>query len=167
MTFPLMSGAVIRRYPATPGRALAMLYFTNSLGAGIGVLVAGFVMIEHLGLPGTVQAAGAVNLAVAALVVLVARLAPREALPANARTRGGFADAGPAPGNRCPDGGRFLHIRDRLDPHADPRPRSRNAFLRADALRFHTRARLRRSLDTRPHRPHRRAAPDFSASCRS
>src|SRR5262245_52842001 len=44
MTFPLMSGGLIRRYPATPGAALAMLYFTNSLGAGLGVLVAGFVM---------------------------------------------------------------------------------------------------------------------------
>src|SRR5262249_7730833 len=53
MTFPLMSGGLIRRYPATPGAVLATLYFTNSLGAGIGVLVAGFAMIEHLGLPGT------------------------------------------------------------------------------------------------------------------
>ena len=50
MTFPLMSGGLIRRYPGTPGAALAMLYFTNSFGAGIGVLVAGFFMIERLGL---------------------------------------------------------------------------------------------------------------------
>jgi predicted membrane-bound spermidine synthase len=81
MTFPLMSGGLIRRYPATPGAALAMLYFTNSLGAGVGVLVAGFVMIERLGLPGTIQAAGLVNLAVAALTVLLARAAAPEAGP--------------------------------------------------------------------------------------
>jgi len=84
MTFPLMSGGLIRRYPATPGAALAMLYFTNSLGAGIGVLVSGFVMIERLGLPGTMQAAGIVNLSVAALVALLARLAAPEEMPKTA-----------------------------------------------------------------------------------
>src|SRR5262245_54147875 len=35
MTFPLMSGGLIRRDPATPGATLALLYFANSLGAGI------------------------------------------------------------------------------------------------------------------------------------
>ena len=47
-TFPLMSAGLIRRYPAAPGESLAMLYFTNSLGAAIGVLASGFVMIEAL-----------------------------------------------------------------------------------------------------------------------
>jgi predicted membrane-bound spermidine synthase len=73
MTFPLMSAGLIRRYPAAPGESLAMLYFTNSLGASIGVLASGFVMIEKLGLPGTVQSAGALNLALAAVVWLLAR----------------------------------------------------------------------------------------------
>src|SRR5262245_25019116 len=45
MTFPLMSGALIRRYSAAPGETLALLYFTNSIGAAVGVLVAGFVMV--------------------------------------------------------------------------------------------------------------------------
>jgi spermidine synthase len=81
MTFPLMSGGLIRRYPETPGAALSMLYFTNSLGAGIGVLVAGFVMIERLGLPGTMQAAGWLNLLVAAAVALLARVAAPELAP--------------------------------------------------------------------------------------
>src|ERR1700704_6689981 len=49
-----------------------MLYFTNSFGASIGVLASGFVMIEKLGLPGTVQSAGALNLALAAAVWLFA-----------------------------------------------------------------------------------------------
>ena len=71
-TFPLMSGGLLRRHPERPGEALAMLYFTNSLGAAVGVLASGFVMIERLGLPGTIQAAGALNLALAALVWLVA-----------------------------------------------------------------------------------------------
>lgn len=73
MTFPLMSGGLIRRHPHAPGASLAMLYFTNSLGAAIGVLASGFFMIARLGLPGTMQAAGAMNLALAALVWLIAR----------------------------------------------------------------------------------------------
>src|SRR6266852_6544804 len=73
MTFPLMSAGLIRRYPAAPGESLAMLYFTNSLGAAVGVLASGFFMIEALGLPGTVRAAGILNLGLAALVWLLAR----------------------------------------------------------------------------------------------
>ncbi len=71
-TFPLMSAGLIRRYPLAPGESLAMLYFTNSFGAAVGVLASGFLMIEALGLPGTVQAAGVLNLALAAIVWLLA-----------------------------------------------------------------------------------------------
>jgi spermidine synthase len=78
MTFPLMSAGLIRRYPDAPGGSIAMLYFTNSFGAAVGVLASGFVLVEHLGLPGTVRAAGAINLVLAALVWLLAR----EARPA-------------------------------------------------------------------------------------
>ena len=73
MTFPLMSAGLIRRFPAAPGESLAMLYFTNSFGAAIGVLASGFVMIESLGLPGTVQAAGVLNVALAVVVWVLAR----------------------------------------------------------------------------------------------
>jgi predicted membrane-bound spermidine synthase len=72
MTFPLMSAGLLRRHAERPGEALAMLYFTNSFGAAIGVLASGFLMIDRLGLPGTIQAAGALNLALAAIVWLVA-----------------------------------------------------------------------------------------------
>lgn len=68
MTFPLMSAGLLRRHPERPGEALALLYFTNSLGAAIGVLFSGFVLIDALGLPGTIRAAGAINLVLAALV---------------------------------------------------------------------------------------------------
>ena len=84
MTFPLMSGGLIRRHPDAPGASLAMLYFTNSLGAAVGVLASGFFMIGKLGLPGTIQAAGAINLALAALMWLIARGAEP---PAAAPTR--------------------------------------------------------------------------------
>jgi spermidine synthase len=73
MTFPLMSAGLLRRHPERPGEALGMLYFTNSFGAAVGVLASGFVMIEHLGLPGTIQAAGFMNLV---LALVVWQLAP-------------------------------------------------------------------------------------------
>jgi len=72
MTFPLMSAGIIRRHPNAPGETLAMLYFTNSLGAAVGVLASGFLMIDHLGLEGTMQGAGIINLLLAAVVWLLA-----------------------------------------------------------------------------------------------
>jgi predicted membrane-bound spermidine synthase len=67
-TFPLMSGGVIRRYPDKPGRSLAILYFTNSLGAAVGVLVSGFLLIGSVGLPGTIITAGIINIILAVVV---------------------------------------------------------------------------------------------------
>ena len=92
MTFPLMSAGLIRRYPAAPGESLAMLYFTNSFGAAIGVIASGFVLIEALGLPGTVQLAGVMNLVLAVVVwALAGGEEPVPAAPPAARgePRGG------------------------------------------------------------------------------
>jgi len=57
-TFPLMSAGALRRVPGSPGRTLSLLYFSNSLGAAAGVLIAGFVLFDLAGLPGTLAAAG-------------------------------------------------------------------------------------------------------------
>src|SRR5256885_1906953 len=46
MTFPLMTAGVLRAFPDRPGRSLAMLYFTNSLGAAAGVVVRCFVLVS-------------------------------------------------------------------------------------------------------------------------
>jgi predicted membrane-bound spermidine synthase len=73
MTFPLMSAGLLRRYPERPGEALALLYFTNSFGAAAGVLASGFVLIDRLGLPGTIQVAGVLNFGLAAIVWMLAR----------------------------------------------------------------------------------------------
>src|SRR4051812_7319520 len=73
MTFPLMSGGLVRTHPASCGESVAMLYFTNSLGAAAGVVVSGFILMEWLGLPGTLRFAGAINLVLAAIVWLIAR----------------------------------------------------------------------------------------------
>ncbi len=82
-TFPLMSAGLARAVPRTAGGSVAMLYFTNSLGAAAGVLAAAFVLIEWLGLPGTLRAAGVLNLVIAASTALLAR-----PLPALAAERG-------------------------------------------------------------------------------
>src|SRR6266850_256011 len=76
MTFPLMTAGVLRSYPERPGRSISLLYFTNSLGAAIGVLVSGFILVRILGLPGTIRLAGAINLLVAGAVFLLARGRP-------------------------------------------------------------------------------------------
>jgi len=79
MTFPLMSGAVLRRHPTDAGGApagghhLAMLYFTNSIGAAAGALAVTFLLIGWLGMPGTMQLAGLLNLALAVVVWRIAR----------------------------------------------------------------------------------------------
>ncbi len=45
-----------------------MLYFTNSIGAALGVMVSGFVLIGLVGLPGTIMTAGLLNLLLALVV---------------------------------------------------------------------------------------------------
>jgi spermidine synthase len=76
MTFPLMSAGIIRRYPETPGGSIAMLYFTNSIGAAIGVLASGFWLIKLVGLPGTILSAGLLNIVLAVIVWVLLRLDP-------------------------------------------------------------------------------------------
>src|SRR3954452_15169838 len=66
MTFPLITAGVLRLSSRRPGRVLSMLYFSNSLGAAVGVLVAGFYLVNLAGLPGTLLTAAILNLLVAA-----------------------------------------------------------------------------------------------------
>jgi spermidine synthase len=73
MTFPLLGGGLIRRWPDRPGETLSVLYFTNCLGGALGVLVSGFVLIALVGLPGTTLTAGLLNIALALAVWVVAR----------------------------------------------------------------------------------------------
>jgi len=67
-TFPLMSGGFIRKYPDVPGKTISMLYFANSIGAALALLVSAFYMIEKFGLPGTIFTAGLLNIAIAIVV---------------------------------------------------------------------------------------------------
>jgi spermidine synthase len=72
-TFPLMSAGVMRLRSARPGHVLGLLYFANSLGAAVGVLVAGFALLALVGLPGTLLTAALLNFAVAIAVGLPVR----------------------------------------------------------------------------------------------
>jgi predicted membrane-bound spermidine synthase len=83
-TFPLMSAGLVRAHPQASGESVSMLYFTNSLGAAVGVLVGGFLLIDWVGLPGTLRTAGSINLALAAVVWLLARPMAAPALAARA-----------------------------------------------------------------------------------
>ncbi|WP_338845130.1 fused MFS/spermidine synthase [Massilia sp. W12] len=70
-TFPLISAGILRAYPNTPGASISMLYFSNSIGAVAGVLVAGFVLVKLVGLPGTTLTAGLINFLLAFLVFAI------------------------------------------------------------------------------------------------
>ena len=64
-TFPLMSAGLIRALPQEQGQVLGGLYFTNSLGAALGALLATFLLLPAVGLPGTAMTAGLLNIVVA------------------------------------------------------------------------------------------------------
>jgi spermidine synthase len=79
MTFPLMSSGILRLFPESPGKSLALLYFSNSIGAALGVLASGFLLIRLAGLPGTIGIAGLTNIVLAIAVwVLTGPSARRE-----------------------------------------------------------------------------------------
>ncbi|MBI5665727.1 MAG: spermidine synthase [Nitrospirae bacterium] len=80
MTFPLMSSGILRAFPDRPGRSISLLYFTNSIGAAIGVLVSGFMLIKSAGLPGTNGTAGFINIAIGASTWLLVRKHPAQPL---------------------------------------------------------------------------------------
>ena len=65
-TVPVLARVAVRR-DATVGADLALLYGLNTLGAVLGTLIAGFVLLGPLGMMGTTLVAAAVN-AVVALV---------------------------------------------------------------------------------------------------
>jgi spermidine synthase len=70
MTFPLMSAGILRRDRARSGEILSFLYFTNSIGAALGALLSGFVLVGRFGLPGTLACAAALNIGIAAVALL-------------------------------------------------------------------------------------------------
>ncbi len=70
-TFPLLASALIRRSNKEQGKTIALLYFSNSLGAVIGVLTSGFLWIDAFGLPGTILNAGYINIWLGLFILIV------------------------------------------------------------------------------------------------
>ena len=96
-TFPLMSAGVVRHLPAKPGRTIAALYFANSIGAAVGVLLSGFWLIRSVGLPGTVLTAALVNVIVAVAAYLIGRALPEPLAVMAAAPAATAANAGAVP----------------------------------------------------------------------
>jgi predicted membrane-bound spermidine synthase len=96
-TFPLMSAGALRRLSRNPGRTLSLLYFANSFGAAIGVLVAGFYLLGAAGLPGTVLAASIINFVVAMGAIAATKVWPVETEGVDRADRADRADAGSHP----------------------------------------------------------------------
>jgi spermidine synthase len=98
MTFPLMTAGIIRQYPDRPGESISLLYFTNSIGAAIGVLISGFILIAWFGLPGTIVTAAGLNLFVAiAMVMLVGTSEGSPVFPSYKKRESTDSTVGPRP----------------------------------------------------------------------
>ena len=103
-TFPLMSAGVLRIVPRHPGKVLAELYFANSLGGAIGVLLAGFWLLAVGGLPLTLVAAASVNVVVFIIALSVARFGSRAGVAQEAaRAEPRSADETPAGAEQISD----------------------------------------------------------------
>ena len=98
-TFPLMSAGLIRLLSrdgrSDTGRIISILYFANSIGAAVGVLVAGFYLIGAAGLPGTLLTAAIVNLLVGLTVFGAVRLVQENEEPGPHGPQTGTADSLP------------------------------------------------------------------------
>jgi len=61
-TFPLMAGGILRRFSGLSGYKTSFIYFVNSLGASIGVLICGFYLVREWGLKGAIISGGMIDL---------------------------------------------------------------------------------------------------------
>ncbi len=81
MTFPCLAVGLISILGDGGKRSLPSLYFTNSLGGALGILLASFVLIPHLGTPGTLTAASSLNLILGLAFYLMMRQTEIPAIP--------------------------------------------------------------------------------------
>ena len=73
-TLPVLAAFFVRGRDGDVGRQTGILYFVNTGGAVLGCALAGFYLIEHLGLVATTQVAAATNFVLAAATVGLDRL---------------------------------------------------------------------------------------------
>jgi spermidine synthase len=77
-TLPVLSQVLVRNRNHL-GQRIGDLYATNTLGAVVGCALAGYYLIPHAGLSGTVYTAAAGNVMIAALILAFSARLPREA----------------------------------------------------------------------------------------
>lgn len=83
-TFPLISAGILRRWGSRPGSVLSWLYASNSFGAAVGVLLAGFYLVSRFDFPGTLVFAAALNFAVATITFALVKGNGRSFAPGKA-----------------------------------------------------------------------------------
>jgi spermidine synthase len=79
-TFPLMAAGFIRKFSGSSGYKISFLYFTNTLGASVGVLLSGFYLVEKTGLKGAIITGGILDILVGITVLWLCR---KDNLPSN------------------------------------------------------------------------------------
>ncbi len=70
-TFPLLTGGIVRQFKDNPGHSISVLYFVNSLGGAFGVLLSGYYLVARFSMPGTIIAAGIMDIVVASGVIFL------------------------------------------------------------------------------------------------
>ncbi len=72
-TFPLIASGILRFGVDRDGEVLGTLYFTNGIGAAIGVLCATFLLLPRWGLPGALLVAAGINAVLAVCTAYLSR----------------------------------------------------------------------------------------------
>ena len=99
-TFPLLSAGYLRIAPGQDARVLGGLYFSNSIGAALGALLATFLLLPAVGMPGAVLSAGVLNILVAVLAWWVWKSSPDLETPAPAVVPKAVGNGEPSAGVR-------------------------------------------------------------------
>src|SRR5689334_585794 len=100
-TFPLISAGILRLWNSRPGAVLSWLYASNSFGAAVGVLVAGFYLVSRFDFPGTLIFAAILNFVAAGITVALV-VQWKELLPTANRPTPDRSPANRANANRTP-----------------------------------------------------------------
>ncbi len=95
-TFPILGAACIRASERSDSSVLGSLYFSNSIGAAFGALVATFLLVPHLGTPGSLVVAGVLNIIVGVIAFAYGRAWSRRGRDAAATADTGRDDGTPA-----------------------------------------------------------------------
>src|SRR5207253_2117856 len=144
-TLPALADYLAER-PGRPSLAPQWLYTANLVGAVLGVLAAGFLLLPTLGIRRTILAGALVNIGAGLLVLALPRQpAPKRAVsPAR-------ASSGAAPPRGCLRLGTRLHRRPgRLDANPDPHRRLHDLRLQHRPAREPRGARARQRVGVAP-----------------